>query len=225
MPAYTQDTRPIRVTTALGANALLLTRFTAHEGVSMPFLYHLDLLSENDAIDAQALLRTPATITVELHDGQKRYFSGMIRRFVQLDSAPDKLTSYRAEVVPWLWFLTLTRDCRIFQRKTVPDIIQNVFKDLGFSDFEFNLGYNFKPREFCVQYRETHFNFVSRLMEEEGIFYFFKHTDKKHTLVLTDKMAAVVNGLIPTASTGSRSKEDEDSIISIESEHSVYIGK
>jgi type VI secretion system secreted protein VgrG len=225
MPAYTQDTRPIRVTTALGANALLLTRFTAQEGVSMPFVYHLDLLSVDDAIDAQKLLRTPATITLELHDGQKRYFSGIINRFVQMDSAPDELTAYRAEVVPWFWFLTLSRDCKIYQKKSVPDIIQQVFKDAGYTDFELSLGATFKPRDFCVQYRETHFNFVSRLMEEEGIFYFFKHTDSKHTMVLSDKQGAFMPGLIATASVGSRAQEHEDSIVSVEKEYAVYVGK
>jgi type VI secretion system secreted protein VgrG len=89
-------------------------------------------------------------------------------------------------VVPWLWFLGRTTDCRIFQHKSVPDIVQQIFKDLGFTDFKVQLQGNFEPREYCVQYRETDLNFVSRLMEEEGIFYFFEHTDSKHTLILAN---------------------------------------
>ena len=80
-------------------------------------------------------------------------------------------------MVPWLWLLTQTADCRIFQNMTVPDIIQKIFKDLGFTDFKLNLAGRFQPREYCVQYRETDFNFVSRLMEQYGIFYFFEHAD------------------------------------------------
>jgi type VI secretion system secreted protein VgrG len=95
-------------------------------------------------------------------------------------------TSYHAEVVPWLWFLTRTADCRIFQNKKVPEIIQQVFSDFGFQDYALRLYGDFPAREYCVQYRETAFNFVSRLMEEEGIFYFFEHENGKHTLILAD---------------------------------------
>jgi type VI secretion system secreted protein VgrG len=93
-------------------------------------------------------------------------------------------------MVPWLWFLTRTSDCRIFQNKTVPDIIEKIFSDLKFKDYQLRLYGNFAPRDYCVQYRETDFNFVSRLMEEEGIYYFFKHEQNKHTLVLANDPAA-----------------------------------
>ena len=225
MPTYTQDNRPMRVSTVLGPNALLLTRFSGHEGVSMPFSYELDLVSENEAIDCQAMLRTAATITIEVEGGEKRFISGMIRRFIQLESLPDKMTGYRAEVVPWLWFLTLSRDCKIFQKMSVPDIIKEVFDEAGYKDYDFQCHGSYKPREFCVQYRETHFNFVSRLMEEEGIFYFFKHTNSKHTLVLADKNSTVVQGLIPAARVGAIVEENEGMIVSVESDHSVYVGK
>ena len=97
---------------------------------------------------------------------------------------------YAAEVVPWLWFLTQTANCRIFQKKTVKDIIEKVFKDRGFTDFEMELKGSHKTWEYCVQYRETDFNFVSRLMEQEGIFYYFRHTADKHLLVLADQKGA-----------------------------------
>ena len=101
-----------------------------------------------------------------------------------------RLTAYRAQMVPWLWFLTRTTDCRIFQNQKVPDIIQKVFKDLSFSDFKLRLYGDFVTRDYCVQYRETDFNFVSRLMEEEGICYFFEHQADKHTLILANDPAA-----------------------------------
>src|SRR5260370_34637945 len=86
----------------------------------------------------------------------------------------------------WLWFLKRTADCRIFQNKNVPDIIQKIFGDLGFQDFKLRLYGTFAPRDYCVQYRESDFNFVSRLMEEEGIYYYFSHDKKGHTLVIAD---------------------------------------
>ena len=98
-----------------------------------------------------------------LADGDSRYINGFISRFAQTGS-DARFTYYRAEVVPWLWFLTRTADCRIFQNMTVPDIITKIFKDLGFTDFKNRLR-TFEPRDYCVQYRETDFNFVSRLME------------------------------------------------------------
>src|SRR5262249_23490284 len=93
---------------------------------------------------------------------------------------------------PWLWFLTRTADCRIFQRQSAPDIIQKIFHDLKFNDFELRLYKQYRTRDYCVQYRETDFNFVSRLMEEEGISYFFEHDrdSKKHDLVLGDDASA-----------------------------------
>src|SRR5262249_34443616 len=102
-----------------------------------------------------------------------------------------RFTHYRAEVVPWLWFLTRTTDCRIFQNMTVPEIIVKIFRDLGFSDFSGDSTLRgFEKREYCVQYRETDFHFVSRLMEQYGIFYFFEHKEDKHTLVLANSPTA-----------------------------------
>ena len=93
-------------------------------------------------------------------------------------------------MVPWLWFLTRTSNCRIFQEMTVPDIIKQVFRDHGFTDFDDALSGTYRTWEYCVQYRETDFEFVSRLMEQEGIYYFFTHENGKHMLVLADSISA-----------------------------------
>jgi type VI secretion system secreted protein VgrG len=98
----------------------------------------------------------------------------------------DRFYRYQMILVPWLWNLTRTADCRIFHNQTVPDILTRLFKDLGYSDFDLRLTRTYQPREYCVQYRESDFHFVSRLMEEEGIFYFFEHTANQHVLVLCD---------------------------------------
>ena len=122
---------------------------------------------------------------LELADGSTRYFNGLVSHFQQTFSH-DRFSHYRATLSPWLWFLTRTADCRIFQEMTIPDILKQVFRDHGFTDFEESLSATYKEWEYCVQYRETDFNFISRLMEQEGIYYYFKHEDGKHTLVLCD---------------------------------------
>jgi len=181
--AYTQDNRHIAITTPLGKDVLLLKGFSGHEAMSRLFSFDVELLSEvNPAVDFDSIVGKRVTMQVH-HPGGTRYINGLVRRFSQ--GAGDRsFASYRAEVVPWLWLLTQTADCRIFQNMTVPDIIKKIFTDLGFTDFKFNLVGSFPQREYCVQYRETDFNFVSRLMEQYGIFYFFEHSDGKHVLVL-----------------------------------------
>ena len=134
---------------------------------------------------------------------------------------------YQAEMVPWLWFLTLYSNCRIFQNKSVPDIVEQIFKDRGFPDYDLKLPATYQPREYCVQYRETDFNFVSRLLEDEGIFYFFEQTKDKHKLVIADDKSAFQacphkNKARYTPSLGGRL--DEDTVLAMEEEHKVNTG-
>jgi len=187
--SYTQINRRIAISTPLGKDTLLLRGFTGTESISRLFHFDLDLLSENDSIKLQDLVGKNVTLRIFDAEGAERHWNGFISRFSQ-GSQDRRLTAYRAQMVPWLWFLTRTADCRIFQNKTVPDIIQKIFSDLKFQDFELRLYGSFTPRDYCVQYRETDFNFVSRLMEEEGIYYYFKHADGKHVLVLANDPAA-----------------------------------
>ncbi len=186
---YTQDNRLIAIDTPLGKDVLLLHSFTGYEGISRLFRFELDLLSEDPSISYDKIVGQRVTIRVSLADGRERYFNGFVSRFVQSGN-DERFTHYRAEMIPWLWFLTRTADCRIFQNKTIPDIIIQIFTDLGFKDFKNVLQGNFEPREYCVQYRETDFNFVSRLMEQYGIFYFFQHENSKHTLMLANSSTA-----------------------------------
>jgi len=224
MPRYTQAERPLRVDTVLGADVLLLHAYAGREAVSAPFHFDVDLLSEDPALSAADLLRTEMLITVFTPSGEKRYVHGLVKSFTELHRRED-FTHYRAEVVPWLWFLSLTRDCRIFQRMTVLDIVEQVFGDLGYSDFDVRCTRSYPEREYCVQYRETCLAFVSRLLEEEGIFYFFEHTDSGHTMVLADDNTAFRP--CPTQATGRMASEaapDEDVVTSLERRHSVHQG-
>lgn len=187
--AYTQSNRRIAISTPLGEDVMLLRGFAGSEAISQLFHFDLDLLSENDSIKFHDIVGKSVTLRIFDAKGAERHWNGFISRFSQ-GPQDRRLTSYRAQMLPWLWFLTRTSDCRIFQNKTVPDIIRKIFEDLGFKDFEFKLYGSFAPREYCVQYRETDFNFVSRLMEEEGICYYFRHEDGKHTLILANHAAA-----------------------------------
>ncbi|HEY5062465.1 MAG TPA: type VI secretion system tip protein TssI/VgrG, partial [Gemmatimonadaceae bacterium] len=192
---YTQAGKPMRVSSPLPADTLLLEWLSGIERVSEPFELTLDLLSTEVRIDPDEVLRKPLVVTVDLAEGGRRIFHGLARRFVQRGRSAG-LVSYRAEIVPALWFLSLATDCRIFQHKTVPDIVKQVLSDSGITDVKLSLSATYAPREYCVQYRETHLAFVSRLLEEEGIFYFFEHTADKHTLVLADAPAAVHAGSV-----------------------------
>jgi type VI secretion system secreted protein VgrG len=190
MATFTQQNRLLSLTTPLGTDVLLLQGFAGEEALSRPFVYHLDLASHQDAIAAKDLVGQAVTWTVEHFDKEPRHFNGYVSRFMAAGPGREGMRLYRAEVVPWLWFLSHTADCRIFQNKSVPDIVKAVFDGLAFKDYQFSLQGSYAPREYCVQYRETAFNFVSRLLEHEGIFYYFKHADGKHTLVLADAAGA-----------------------------------
>ena len=190
MAKYTQANHSLAVSTPLGADVLLLAAFTGQEEMSRLFAYQLDMLSEKDDVAPADIVGKPVSWTVQPVGGTARVFSGVVSRFGAGGSNLQKLRAYRAEVVPWLWFLTLTSDCRIFQNKSAKDIIEQVFKDLGFTQYEFSLRTAPPKLDYCVQYRESDFAFVSRLLEENGIFYFFRHEKDKHTLVLSDQKAA-----------------------------------
>src|SRR6516225_1214926 len=190
MPTYTQEKRLLAVDSSLGKNVLLLRAFSGREEMSRLFRYQLELLSENYAITAPEIVGQGITFSVNHFDTPQRFFHGIVSRFTAGGRHFRGFRTYRAEVVPWLWFLTRTANCRIFQKMSVPDIIQTIFSDLGFSDFELSLQKSYVKWEYCVQYRETAFNFVSRLMEHEGIFYYFHHEDGKHTLVLANSTGA-----------------------------------
>jgi type VI secretion system secreted protein VgrG len=190
MPAYTQDERPIKLTTPLGKDVLLLERYQGREAISEPFLFTFRCVSTQKSLAIETLLRKPVLLQVQLPDNSYRPVHGLGRsaRMLELDMG---LTTYEVEMVPWFWFLTQATDCRIFQDKTVEQIVSEVFQGHGFNDFQFKLTGNYTPRKYCVQYRETDFNFVSRLLEEEGIFYYFEHTESKHTMVLLDAASSV----------------------------------
>lgn len=189
--ALKQARRTVKIQTSLGDEAIQCIGMAGEEELSRMFRFQLDLVSMNPSIAAEDIVGKSLTFSIDYFEGGSRYFNGFVKRFSASDEDGRGRRRYRAEVVPWTWFLTQTSDCRIFQNKNVTDIISQIFRDLGFNDFETGkIKGNHPVREYCVQYRETDFAFVSRLMEEEGIFYFFRHENGKHTLVMADSRDA-----------------------------------
>jgi len=231
LSAPTQIEQPFRVKFgSLGDDDLLLDSFVGVERVSDPFRFVLRVLSTNLNLDIQSLLNQPVVLTFHWADGGERNIHGNICLMKLVESGSDGMTAYEAHIVPWFWFLTLFSDCRIFQNMTVPDIVEAVFKGRGFTNFKSQLQSSYTAREYCVQYRETDFNFVSRLLEEEGIFYFFEHTASEHTLVLADDVSAFAVGPnLPSGgsvqfapSTGG--SVDDDVVFTLEAEYRVTTG-
>ncbi len=186
---FSQHTRLVHVDSPLGPEVLQLQRLEGREELGRLFSHELELVSSNPALPLDALLGKPMSLALELPGGSRRYFHGIVARCSQ-GAGAGQFASYQVTLRPWLWLLTRTSDCRIFQNQKVPDIIKQVFRDLGFSDFEDALSRSYREWEYCVQYRETSFDFVSRLMEQEGIYYWFRHEQSRHILVLSDAYGA-----------------------------------
>ena len=187
--AIKQDTRWLAINTPLGADVLAVRSIMLQEQLSRPFQIEAELRSEDGKVDFDKVIGHNVTLRLNVGQKETRYFNGVVSRFLQVANEGAH-ASYRATIVPWFWFLSRTSDCRIFQTKSIPDIIEAVFKGHGFSDYKLKLSGTYQPREYCVQYRETDFNFVSRLMEQEGIYYYFEHENGKHLLVLADATSA-----------------------------------
>jgi type VI secretion system secreted protein VgrG len=163
---------------------------TGREELGRAYAFDLDLFSLDNGVDLDAVLGKPMTVTLETDGQNLRHFSGLVSQIAHVGRL-GRYARYRATLRPWLWFLNHASDCRIFQKAKVPDIIKEVFREHGFSDFEDALSRDAYPEwEYLVQYRETDFHFVTRLMEQEGIYFFFRHEDGKHTLVLADGITA-----------------------------------
>ena len=192
MPKLSQEERMISIDTPLGKDVLLLTGLKGMESLSALFDFQLNFISENHSIAFPDIIGKNVTVSIVLADGGKRYFNGVISHFSQgsgggESSASDpRVSYYTARMVPWLWLLTQTADSRIFQDKTISDIVEQIFSEKGYQDYSLRLHGAYEPMGYCVQYRETDFNFISRLLEENGIFYFFEHENGKHNLVIAD---------------------------------------
>lgn len=182
--------RAIEVTTPLGPDKLIVKEMTGHEELGRLFEYKLRLLSKDGAIALDDLIGKNITVKIELVDGRIRHFNGEVAEFEQITESFQDYFVYQAIVRPTLWYLTLTADCKIFQQKTAPDIIKAVMDEAGITNVRKAITKTYKTLEYCVQYNESDFNFISRLMEQEGIYYYFEHSDGQHKMVIADSISA-----------------------------------
>jgi type VI secretion system secreted protein VgrG len=215
-----QNHLPLTVTSPFAAGSLRVGSVQGREAVSEPFLFEVELESDEWAIDLAGAVGKELAVAVSRTGATPRWIHGVVTRFAQAP-APVRTARYRAELRPWLWLLTLRADCRIFQGKTVPQILDVLFAGQAVRSA---LTATYDALEFCVQYRETDFAFASRLMEEAGIAYCFEHAEGGHTLVLVDDAQGF--GPCPGLSTahlrpGVTAKELDDAVTACTLEHAA----
>jgi type VI secretion system secreted protein VgrG len=187
----TREDRLLAIDTPLGKDKLVLTELAGEEEISQPFLFTATMRSEDPDIKPESLIGSKVTIWIKRETTEPVPISGMVRSLSSGSLNVRGFREYQAEIVPWLWFLSCTTDCRIFQNLTFPKIIETIFGEKGFTDYEMaGLTGSYQKLDFCVQYRETALAFISRWMEELGIFYFFRHEANRHVMVLADQNRA-----------------------------------
>ena len=188
-----QANRMAKLKTPLGEDELVLKSFSGTEGLGELFEFQVDALSEEKNIDFDDVLGQPCTVTLKTYKGAERFFCGVLTQ-AQWAGVQGEYFNYKLSLRPWFWLLAHRASCRIFLDKKVTKIIEDVFTDAGFSngtDFKFRTSdASYDNIDYCVQYRETDFAFVSRLMEQYGIYYYFKHSDGQHTMVLADSLSS-----------------------------------
>jgi len=193
MSGLTQEGKFISIETTLGEDVLLLRSISGSESISQPFNFRLEMLSDNHDIQANEIVGKTVDVSIELSNGSTRVFNGFIIRFVAGHVHSNGYRIYHAEMSAWFHLLTLNNDCRIFQNKDVKAIIEEVFQLRGYSDFKISTQRTYHQREYTAQYRESDFQFITRLMEEEGIYYFFTHEGGKHTMIIADTVNSYVD--------------------------------
>jgi type VI secretion system secreted protein VgrG len=192
---WTQAQHSLAITTPLGADKLILQRLRGFEGISECFSYGVEMFSGDKTLDLAKAIGKAVTVEVRMDDGKIRYINGVFSRFSLVHSDPaEDLALYEAEIRPWFWLLNYRGGFTVYQNKSAKEIIEEVLKAAGFSgSYKLNLSGTYEKREYCVQYNETDFAFLSRLMEEEGIYYWFDHQKDKHVLTVADESGAHVN--------------------------------
>lgn len=198
----------LSISTPLGEGKFSVEEFTGEEGLSTPFEFRVSLLSSDDDIDPRSIIGEGVAVSVRDSEGSLRRFHGRVVAFSTGDYHERGFRRYEASVRPWLWMLSKRKTCRIFQDRSVVEIVTSVFEDAGFVDFETSLhAQDYERLEYCVQYNESDLDFVHRLLEEHGIYYYFRHEATRHVLLLADSIAGYresVPGLVAFESGSSR---------------------
>lgn len=180
----------LTMTTPLGSGVLEPIALHATEALTTPFLFTVETVSDQKDIDPNKILYNPCCVTLNRVNTPARQFHGIARGFHAGGMYGRGQWRYTLELVPRLWFASQTRDCRVFQKKSIQDITQTLLDENGVTDKRIAITGDKQARDFVVQYNESDLDFLTRLLEEEGYFYFFEHSDKAHTLVIADANTA-----------------------------------
>ncbi|MEM8553173.1 MAG: type VI secretion system tip protein TssI/VgrG, partial [Pseudomonadota bacterium] len=183
-----QDKRAAVLSTPLGKDVLSLTGFDASEGLSEDFEFTINCVGKKDQVDFNGAVGENASVTIHGKNASRTFNGVMVGADWIGESDSGKL--YRLTLRPWFWLLTKTNNCRIFHDKTTREIIEEVLGEHSFADFQFKLSESYPPRHYCVQYRESDHDFICRLMEEDGIYYYFEHSAGGHKMIMADSPSA-----------------------------------
>jgi type VI secretion system secreted protein VgrG len=228
-----QDKRIAALRTPLGDNALVISRFDGGEGLSELFEYRIEALSLDPSLNFDDAIGKHCSVSFRTNQGRERHFDGMLSEAQSLGKklvGTETVYAYRLVLKPWLWMLSRVTDCRDFHQQDVTEIVKRVFSERGFSDFSLaNLKESYPKIEYCVQYRETDLAFVSRLMEQYGIYYFFVHEPGKHMMMLADSKSSHAplpgNASIEFIHLLEHARQDSDYIYRLSSERRFRTGK
>lgn len=190
MATWSRDTALLRMSSPLGTDELIPISLSAHEAISQPFQFDVEAICQQGVVDADKLLYQPACVTLQTAGTPTRHFHGIIRHVsaegaARGSSSATDTETYRITLVPTLWFLSQTVDCRVYQKKSAGDIIKALFQDISLTDFSGPPSST--EREYTVQFNESDLHFATRLMEEEGWFYFFVHSESGHKLHIVNQ--------------------------------------
>ena len=190
-----QEDRLITLHFPVEGDDLFASDFSGSEYVSKPFHFQLTLTSKNLNITPEKVLEKSITVTINDHQNGKRVMNGMIKGWTLGETNRHAMTqTYHADIVPWFSLLKLGATCAIYQNKSVLDLFKTICLSYGFNDFDFTqLKNQYPPKEYIAQYNETDFDFLSRLLVEEGIYYYFQHTNTKHQMMLADQSSLALN--------------------------------
>jgi len=208
-----QTNRMAELKTVFGEDELSLVSIDCDEGLSDDFEIRLDVVSQQEDLDFDQAIATHMTVRVDTNNGDTRFFDGLLTD-ARWAGHKDGYYRYKLLLRPWFWLLTKNANCRIFMDKSAPEIIKEVLGEHDFSDFEDKLTESYDPIHYCVQYRESDYDFCCRLMEEFGMSYFFEHDDGKHVMILADSKSSYspIEGdpEIPFIPLGGESQRDEE---------------
>ncbi len=221
---YSTKKRPFHLTTPLGEDVLLLHRFDGEEALSRPFEFRLSMLSEDNALDAGDLVGKRITLWADDGEGDDdgKCWSGIVASFGRTGSKwcadageAQELTTYEAVIVPWFWQLGLVEDCRIFQNQSIPDIVDTILGELQLGKHETDLSGTYEALDYCVQYGESSFDFIARLLEDAGIHYFFRHDpdEPADVLVISDHQEKDYKGQVKTLRFATNWAEQDESVV------------